>query len=147
MGSLYTVTRVALFALVMKLISRTISTNDALRKIMYASDLIWYLQSIGKNCKKNWAVAAWSELFQKHWLKRNLENTEVMWVGKQRERERERERESGRDIERKRDIYRERGGRGRGIERERERESNREREWEWVSERERETEKYSKKVK
>ena len=31
------------------------------------------------------ALEEWNELFKKHGIQMNLDNTEVMWVGKQRE--------------------------------------------------------------
>ena len=32
------------------------------------------------------ALEGWNEMFEKHGLQLNLDNTEVMWVGKQREK-------------------------------------------------------------
>ena len=32
------------------------------------------------------ALEEWNEMFKKHGLKTNLDKTEVMWVGKERER-------------------------------------------------------------
>ena len=43
-----------LFIFVMELISRKISTTDALRKIMYADELVIVVESIGKNRKAHW---------------------------------------------------------------------------------------------
>ena len=71
-----------LFILVMKLISRKISTTDALRKIMYADDLVIVVEH-RKELKG--ALEEWNEMFKKHGLKMNLDKTDVMWVGKQRE--------------------------------------------------------------
>ena len=71
-----------LFILVMDLISRKISTTDAMKKIMYADDLVIVAE--------HWeelqgALEEWNEMFKKHGLKMNLDKTEVMWVGKHRE--------------------------------------------------------------
>ena len=62
-----------LFILVMELITRKISTTDAMKKIMYAAGR--------RSCDRCRA----SEMFKKHGLKMNLDKTEVMWVGKHRE--------------------------------------------------------------
>ena len=71
-----------LFILVMELISRKISATDPLGKIMYADDLV-----IVAEHREEWqgALEEWNEMFKKHGLKMNLDKTEVMWVGKQRE--------------------------------------------------------------
>ena len=71
-----------LFILVMELISRKISTTDALKKIMYADDLV-----IVAEHRDEWqgTLDEWNEMFKKHGLKINLDKTEVMWVGKHRE--------------------------------------------------------------
>ena len=71
-----------IFILVMELISRKISTTDALKKIMYADDLV-----IVAEHREEWqgALEEWNEMFKKHGLKMNLDKTEVMWVGKHRE--------------------------------------------------------------
>ena len=42
-----------LFILVMKLISRKITTADTLRKIMFVNDLA-IVAEIGRNCKAHW---------------------------------------------------------------------------------------------
>ena len=71
-----------LFILVMELISRKISTTDALRKIMYADDLV----IVAEHWKElQGALEGWNQMFKKHGLKMNIDKTEVMWVGKQRE--------------------------------------------------------------
>ena len=59
-----------------------ISTTDALRKIMYADDIV-----IAAEHRIEWqgALEEWNEMFKKHGLNMNLDKTEVMWVGKQRE--------------------------------------------------------------
>ena len=72
-----------LFILVMELISRKIGTTDALRKIMYADDLVIVAEH---REELQVALGEWNEMFKKHCLKMNLDKTEVMWVGKQRER-------------------------------------------------------------
>ena len=71
-----------LFILVMGLISRKISTTDVLKKNMYADDLV-----IVAEHREKWqgALEEWNEMFKKHGLKMNLDKTEVMSVGKQRE--------------------------------------------------------------
>ena len=71
-----------LFILVMELISRKISTTDALRKIMYADDLVIVAEH---REELQGALEEWNDMFKKHGLKMNLDKTEVMWVGKQRE--------------------------------------------------------------
>ena len=72
-----------LFILVMELISRKISTTDALRKIIYADDLVIVAEH---REELQGALEEWNEMFKKHGLKMNLDKTEVMWVGKHRER-------------------------------------------------------------
>ena len=70
------------FILVMELISRKISTTDALRKILYADDLV----IVAENREElQGALEEWNDMFKKHGLKMNLDKTEVMWIGKQRE--------------------------------------------------------------
>ena len=71
-----------LFILVMELISRKISTTDAMKKIMYADDLVIVAEHRGE---LQGALEEWNEMFKKHGLKMNLDKTEVMWVGKHRE--------------------------------------------------------------
>ena len=71
-----------LFIFVMELISRKISTTDALRKIMYADDIVIVAEH---REELQGALEVWNEMFKKHGLKMNLDKTEVMWVGKQRE--------------------------------------------------------------
>ena len=71
-----------LFILVMELINRKISTTDALKKIMYADDLVIVAEH-GEELQG--ALEEWNEMFKKHGLKINLDKTEVMWVGKHRE--------------------------------------------------------------
>ena len=71
-----------LFILVMELISRKISTTDALKKIMYADDLVIVAEHL-----EEWqgTLEEWNDMFRKHGLKMNLDKTEVMWVGKHRD--------------------------------------------------------------
>ena len=71
-----------LFILVMELISRKISTTDAQRKIMYADDIVIVAEH---REELQGALEEWNDVFKKHGLKRNIDETEVMWVGKQRE--------------------------------------------------------------
>ena len=71
-----------LFILVMELISRKISTTDAMKKIMYADDLVIVAEH---REELQDALEEWNDMFKKHGLKMNLEKTEVMWVGKHRE--------------------------------------------------------------
>ena len=71
-----------LFILVMELISRKISTTDALKKIMYAEDLVIVAEH---REELQGALEEWNEMFKKHGLKMNLDKTEVIWVGKHRE--------------------------------------------------------------
>ena len=71
-----------LFVLVMELISRKISTTYVLKKIMYADDLVIVAEP---RDELQGALEEWNEMFKKHGLKMNLDKTEVMWVGKQRE--------------------------------------------------------------
>ena len=70
------------FILVMELISRKISTTDALKKIMYADDLVVVAEH---REELHGALEEWNEMFKKHGLKMNLDKTEVMWVGQHRE--------------------------------------------------------------
>ena len=72
-----------LFIFVMELISRKISTADALRKMMYADDLVIVAEH---REELQGALEEWNEMFKKHGLKMNRDKTEVMWVGKERER-------------------------------------------------------------
>ena len=71
-----------LFIIVIELISRKISTTNALRKIMYADDLVIIAET---REELQGALEEWNDMFKKHGLKMNLDETEVMWVGKQRE--------------------------------------------------------------
>ena len=71
-----------LFILVMELISRKISTTDALKKIMYADDLVIVAEH---REELQGALEEWNDMFKKHGLTMNLDKTEVMWVGKHRE--------------------------------------------------------------
>ena len=71
-----------LFILLMGLIGRKISTTDALRKIMYAYDIVVAAEHREES---QGALEEWNYMFKKHGLKMNLDKTEVMWVEKQRE--------------------------------------------------------------
>ena len=71
-----------LLILVTELIIRMISTRDALKKIMYAYNLVVVAEHRGELQD---TLEEWNDMFKKHGLKMNLDKTEVMWVGKQRE--------------------------------------------------------------
>ena len=49
---------------------------------MYADDLVIVAEH---REELQGALEEWSDMFKKHGLKMNLDKTEVMWVGKQRE--------------------------------------------------------------
>ena len=66
----------------MELISRKISTTYAMKKIMYADDLVIVAEH---REELQDALEEWNEMFKKHGLNMNLDKTEVMWVGKHRE--------------------------------------------------------------
>ena len=66
----------------MELISRKISTTDALKKIIYADDIVIVAEH---REELQGALEEWNEMFKEHGLKMNLDKTEVMWVGKHRE--------------------------------------------------------------
>ena len=68
-----------LFILVMELISRKISTTDAMKKIMYADDLVIVAEH---REELQGALEEWNEIIKKHGLKTNLDKTEMMWVGR-----------------------------------------------------------------
>ena len=70
-----------LLFIIMELISRKISTTDAMKKIMYADDLVIVAEH---REELQGALEEWNAMFKKHGLKMNLDKTEVMWVGKQR---------------------------------------------------------------
>ncbi|KAI0227441.1 hypothetical protein LSAT2_022121 [Lamellibrachia satsuma] len=70
-----------LFIMVMKIISRKISTKDILRKMMYAYDLA----ILAESKQDQQVLDEWKGVFEKHGLRMSLEKTEVMWVGQQRE--------------------------------------------------------------
>ena len=71
-----------LFIMVMEIISRTISTKDILRKMMYADDLAIIAES---KQDLHEVLEEWKGVFEKHGLRMSLEKTEVMRVGHQRE--------------------------------------------------------------
>ena len=67
---------------VLDLISRKTVVKDAMKKLLYADDLA--LLTNGKHELQE-TVEEWTGLFIKHGLKLNLEKTEVLHVGHQRE--------------------------------------------------------------
>ena len=71
-----------LFILVMDLTSRNIRNTDALRKIIYADDIVIVAEH---REELQGALGEWNDIFKKHGLKMNLDKTGVMWVGKHRE--------------------------------------------------------------
>ena len=64
------------FILVMELISRKISTTDALMTIMYADDLVIVAEH---REELQGALEEWNELFKKHGL--NMNSTRQKWYG------------------------------------------------------------------
>ena len=62
-----------LFILVMELISRKISTTDALRKIMYADTLVIVAEH---REELQGALEEWNDMFKKDGLKMNHDKTE-----------------------------------------------------------------------
>ena len=70
------------FIAVLDLISRKTVVKDATKKLLYADDL-----ALGANGKQELqeTMEEWNGLFIKHGLKLNLENTEVLHIGHQRE--------------------------------------------------------------
>ena len=71
-----------LFILVMERISWNISTTYAQGKIVYADDLVIVAEH---REELQGALEEWNEMFKKHGLNMNLDKTEVMRVGKQRD--------------------------------------------------------------
>ena len=71
-----------LFIMVMEIISRKISMKDILRKMMYADDLAIIAE---RKQELQEVLEEWKGVFKKDGLRMSLENTEVMWVGHQRE--------------------------------------------------------------
>ena len=71
-----------LFIVVLNLISRTTVTKDAIKKLLYADDLA--LVANGKY-EQNESLEEWDGLFTRHWLKINLEKTEMLHIGHRRE--------------------------------------------------------------
>ena len=65
-----------LFILVMELISRKIGTTYAMKKIMYADDLVIVAEH---REELQGALEEWNEMFKKHGLKMNLDKTEVFF--------------------------------------------------------------------
>ena len=68
--------------MVMEIISRKISTEDVLRKMMYVDN-----QAIIAESKQELqeVLEEWKGVFKKHGLRMSLKKTEVMWIGHQRE--------------------------------------------------------------
>ena len=71
-----------LFITVLDLISRKMVVKDAMKKLLYAGDLA--LVTNGKQ-ELHETMEDWNGLFIKHGLKLNLEKTEVLHIGHQRE--------------------------------------------------------------
>ena len=71
-----------LFTTVLDLISRKTVAKDAMKKLLYADDLV--LVAIGKPDLHE-TIVEWNGLFIKHGLKLNLEKIEVLHIGHQRE--------------------------------------------------------------
>ena len=71
-----------LFIAVLDLISRKTVLKDAMKKLLYADDLA--LVTNGKQ-ELHETMEEWNGLFIKHGLKLNLEKTEVLHIGHQRE--------------------------------------------------------------
>ena len=71
-----------LFVAVLYLISRKTVMKDAMKKLLYADDLA--LVANGKQELQE-TLEEWNGLFTRHGLKINLEKTEVLHIGHQRE--------------------------------------------------------------
>ena len=71
-----------LFIAVLDLISRKTVVKDAMKKLLYADDLA--LVANGKQELQE-TLEEWNGLFTKHGLKINVEKTEVLHIGHQRE--------------------------------------------------------------
>ena len=71
-----------LFIGVLDLISRKTVMKDTMKKLLYADDL-----ALGPNGKQELqeTLEGWNRLFTRHRLKINLEKTEVLHIGRQRE--------------------------------------------------------------
>ena len=69
-----------LFIAVLELISRKTVVKDAMKKLLYADELV----TNGKQ-ELHETMEEWNGLFIKHWLKLNLEKTELLHIGHQRE--------------------------------------------------------------
>ena len=64
--------------------SKSIATRFIFRPCFsFTQTILWSLQSIGEELQG--ALEEWNDIFKKHGLHMNLDKTEVMWVGKQRE--------------------------------------------------------------
>ena len=71
-----------LFIAVLDLISRKTVVKDAMKKLLYADDLA--LVANGKQ-ELHETLEEWNGLFTRHGLKINVEKTEVLHIGLQRE--------------------------------------------------------------
>ena len=71
-----------LFVALLDLISRKTVVKDAMKKLLYADDLV--LVANGKHELQE-TLGEWNGLFIKHGLKLNLDKREVMHIGHQRE--------------------------------------------------------------
>ena len=76
------VLRPLLFKAVVDLIIRKTVMKDAMEKLLYADDLALVVN--GKP-ELHETLEEWNGLFTRHWLKLNLEKTEVLHIGHQRE--------------------------------------------------------------
>ena len=70
------------FIAVLDLISRKMVVLDAVKKLRYAEDVA--LVANGKQELQD-TLEEWNGLFTRHWLKINVEKTEVLHIGHQRE--------------------------------------------------------------
>ena len=68
-----------LFITVLDLISRKTVMKDAMKKLLYADDLALVANGIRETLEE------WNRLFTRHGLKINLDKTEVLHIGHQRE--------------------------------------------------------------
>ena len=71
-----------MFIAVLDLISRKTVMNDAMKKLLYADDLT--LVANGRQELRE-TLEEWNGLFTRHGLKINLEKTELLHIGHQRE--------------------------------------------------------------
>ena len=71
-----------LFIAVQDLISRKTVVKDPMKKLLYANDLVLVTNS---KQELHETMEEWNGMFIKHGLKLNLEKTEVLHIGHQRE--------------------------------------------------------------